>query len=490
MAFKRSPEKFNQFIKSERKSVMYKHHPYKNIVERKLEQLPAPDTDALWSSMGGILDKHLPQKKRRGGLLAWLFTQKTWMLAGVSTLVLAGFSLVYLSNKNHVAAQHASLNKPATTTASTVVSTPASSTATEDITVDQATNVTATPATTSEITTTSNTTNTVNTTAASVATAAVGTTKENTLDNRSAINTVGYVHTKSNNTGKRSDISVSTPGKSVTADPATDVAAGQSPDQAAPQSDATVMSYAATTQAIAAAEKAAPALDPSAVAVNTKALEHLSQQIATAAAVAARKRGRLPQEKGPYAGVVAGLDLSSVGLKSMKAGNNTGILVGYAFNSRWSVESGLTWSKKRYFSEGANYKPDNLTTQPGLTILDVNSSNTLYELPLNVKYNILPGTHKLFVTAGMSSYFLKREAYSVSYDLNGTQYSEYNTYANVSRHWLSVANLSLGYSYKLGSIGSIRLEPYLKLPLRDLGVGNMRVMSTGLNVGFTKMLKP
>ena len=468
---------------------MYKHHPYKNIVERKLEQLPAPDTDALWSSMEGILDKHMPQKKRRGGLFAWLFTQKAWMLAGISTLVLAGFSLVYLSGKNHVSAQHASLNHPTTTPTLTGVTAPATSAAIEDNTVDQDINTPTTQPTTSETTTTNSSTNTTTTTTTPVATTAAVTTKDITADHLSAADEAESFRIKNSNTNKRISVLVSTSNKGVAAGTNNKAAAGQSPDQAALQSDATVINYAATTQAIAFTEKAAPAVDPSTVAVSTESLEQLSQQIATAAAAAAKKPGRLPQEKGPYAGVVAGLDLSSVGMKSFKAGNNTGLLVGYAFNNRWSVESGLTWSQKRYRSEGTNYKPDNLTTQPGLTILDVNSSNTLYELPINVKYNILPGTHKLFVTAGMSSYFLKREAYDVSYDLNGTQHSEYNTYANVSKHWLSVANLSLGYSYKLGNIGSIRLEPYLKLPLRDLGVGNMRMMSTGLNVGFTKMLK-
>lgn len=468
---------------------MYKHHPYKNIVERKLEQLPAPDTDALWSSMEGILDKHMPQQKRRRGLIAWLFTQKTWMLAGVSALALAGFALMYLSNKNHVAAQHASLNHPTNTTATNGVTTPTTSTATEEIAVDQTINTTATTATTSETTTANNTANTINATTASVATAAAVTREDITSTNASATSEVGSFRTKNNKTNKRISVPVSTSGKDVTAGANNKVVAGKSLDQAMSQSDATVINYAATTQAIASTEKAAPAIDPNAVSVNTEALEQLSQQIATASAAAAKKPGRLPEEKGSYAGVVAGLDLSSVGMRTFKPGNNTGVLVGYAFNSRWSVESGLVWSKKRFNSEGTNYKPDNLTTQPGLTILDVNSSNTLYELPINVKYNILPGTHKLFVTAGMSSYFLKREAYDVSYDLNGTQYSEYNTYANVSKHWLSVANLSLGYNYKLGNIGSIRLEPYLKVPLRDLGVGNMRVMSTGINVGFTKMLK-
>ena len=53
---------------------------------------------------------------------------------------------------------------------------------------------------------------------------------------------------------------------------------------------------------------------------------------------------------------------------------------------------------------------------------------------------------------------------------------------------LAVVNMSLGYSYKLGSLGTVRMEPYVKIPLKDLGVNNMPVMSTGINIGFTRRI--
>jgi hypothetical protein len=50
-------------------------------------------------------------------------------------------------------------------------------------------------------------------------------------------------------------------------------------------------------------------------------------------------------------------------------------------------------------------------------------------------------------------------------------------------------NLSIGYAHSLGDAGSIRVEPYLKLPVKNLGVANMPIMSTGLNVGFIKKIR-
>jgi hypothetical protein len=65
----------------------------------------------------------------------------------------------------------------------------------------------------------------------------------------------------------------------------------------------------------------------------------------------------------------------------------------------------------------------------------------------------------------------------------------YLSYKNATKDWLSVANFSLGYTHKLGSMGSIRVEPYLKVPIKNIGVGNMPITSTGLNIGFIKKLR-
>ena len=65
----------------------------------------------------------------------------------------------------------------------------------------------------------------------------------------------------------------------------------------------------------------------------------------------------------------------------------------------------------------------------------------------------------------------------------------YLSYTNETKNWFSVVNLSLGYTHKLGGNGSIRVEPYLKIPIKNIGVGNMPITSTGLNIGFTKTLR-
>lgn len=454
---------------------MYKHHSYNNVVERKLQQLPAADTDGLWSSMEAVLDQQMPQKKRRPGLLGWLFAHKAWMVATLVVGTAAGTTLVYFSGGNRPAAQPAPLNDRAAS-GSTAPARPAPSAvvpAREAAATQQGTTAAASFATDASSTTITNTTQNPdnNTVAPTLATAA----------------TQQRTSTPRNHTPAGNDATVAVAAGASPSNPATPTASG---GFALPANDANsqAIHWATATRSVALEQDAAPSVDAEGVRLETATLEHLGQQIAANAA-AAQKRGRLPQEKGPYVGVVAGLDLSSVEFGSMSTGNNKGIILGYAFNNRWSVESGLLWNKKNYTADGAGFKADGYVPQPGLTILNVDGMSQVFEAPLNVKYNILAGRHRLFATAGVSSYFIRKESLGVDYNYNGQQGYENRVYTDMSKHWLSVAGFSLGYSYKLGSLGSIRVEPYVKLPMQDLGVGNMRVTSTGLNVGFTKMLR-
>ena len=56
---------------------MSNHHPHNDILESKLRQLPGADANHLWNGMQAILDKQMPEKKKRPGIFWWLFTKRT-----------------------------------------------------------------------------------------------------------------------------------------------------------------------------------------------------------------------------------------------------------------------------------------------------------------------------------------------------------------------------------------------------------------------------
>src|SRR4029077_17460727 len=116
-------------------------------------------------------------------------------------------------------------------------------------------------------------------------------------------------------------------------------------------------------------------------------------------------------EKGFYGGIISGVDLSSIGLRSVKQGGSKGLIFGYALNQKWSIESGLLWDTKRVYDNGDHFNPPGYTPTNGVKITDVNGKSRLREWPVNIKYTIISGKHSLFTTAGISSYFMRSENY-------------------------------------------------------------------------------
>jgi hypothetical protein len=80
---------------------MNKHHPHNDIIEKKLQQLPSSDAEALWNDMHSILDKKMPQKKERRRFLIWFLISKPFLLLTAGFIIGIGSSLFFLSTKKN-----------------------------------------------------------------------------------------------------------------------------------------------------------------------------------------------------------------------------------------------------------------------------------------------------------------------------------------------------------------------------------------------------
>lgn len=417
---------------------MNKHHPPNDMIEKKLGQLPGADTDGLWNDMRSILDKKMPQKKTRRRFISWFLISKPFLLLITGFIIGIGASLFFLSrNDNSIATK-------------TLSDTPQTSKIIEDgaASVNDATR---TSITNKENTTTAPEPNQKVSNEVSITT--------------TSLNTVGPVINKS---------SVILPSKKR------------------PEEHPTDQTY----QPILFMSKARPYFDITPVNLKSSyedllvGIEEKNPLNLEVPPVNAKSNAGRNNERGIYAGIISGIDLSSINFRSAKTGSTKGLIIGYAFNKKWSIESGLLWDTKRVFDDGKHFTPPGYTPSGGITIIAVNGKSRLYEWPVNVKYTILSGEHRLFTTAGLSSYFMRTENYDYEY-LQNNQPGGHNylSYKNETKNWFSVVNFSMGYSHKLGSLGSLRLEPYLKLPIKNIGAARMPVMSTGLNIGFTKIVR-
>jgi hypothetical protein len=204
----------------------------------------------------------------------------------------------------------------------------------------------------------------------------------------------------------------------------------------------------------------------------------------------AKEKKAKKQDTKLYLSFLAGPDFSMV--KSTKIsgiGYSIGLLAGYNFSKKLAVEMGVLWDRKKYKAEGRDFKTEKLNW-PHVTIYDLQGYCDMYEIPLNFRYNFSANTKRtFFAIAGVSSYLMKTENYDYHYTRYGVQGYGNKEYKNTSKDWLSVAHISVGVQKKLGAIGDLRIEPYIKLPVNGVGIGSMPLRSTGVYLGITRPIR-
>lgn len=185
----------------------------------------------------------------------------------------------------------------------------------------------------------------------------------------------------------------------------------------------------------------------------------------------------------------AGPELSFVEInKSGKVTLSYGAGISYNFAKRLMVRTGFYFSKKIYEAGADQYHTPGGVNYPNLT--GVNSDCKVYEIPVNLSYSFGQSKkHNWFGNVGLSSFIMKNEEYVYNYKTPaGQTYNYYKEISNENKHYFAVLTLSGGYQYQLNKRLSIQAEPYLKLPLSGIGLGKVKLNSSGIL--FTVTLKP
>lgn len=217
-------------------------------------------------------------------------------------------------------------------------------------------------------------------------------------------------------------------------------------------------------------------------------IDDQQKQVATVKNV--KKKESYSLQKGVYLSTIGGPDFSTIKGQNVDMGYSIGLLVGYRFAKKFSAETGLLWDKKSYYSDGKYFKTNKINLPNYVTLLNVDGNCKMIEIPINVRYDF--ATRKKgswYVTAGSSTYLMKKEDYNYDYKRYNTAYTGYKEYSNSTNNWFSIINISAGYEKKIGKTSAIRLEPYIKIPASGIGIGSMPITSFGIYAGFTKQFK-
>lgn len=180
-----------------------------------------------------------------------------------------------------------------------------------------------------------------------------------------------------------------------------------------------------------------------------------------------------------------------------------GVLSDIPISRKLKLTTGLTIAKNTL-----NYTTNNL---PEAAFLDVrsasaNTSNlgssynsiTDYQasllgldIPVNLKYQVMPESNKIYIAAGVSSGAFLNEKYTYNYQTFSP--SSANSFAIQARdektektlsgfNFARTLNLSFGLSSDMGKTQTLTFEPFLKYPMGGLGSQNLRFGAAGINL--------
>ncbi len=179
-------------------------------------------------------------------------------------------------------------------------------------------------------------------------------------------------------------------------------------------------------------------------------------------------------------------DVSGVNtLKNGKIGVTAGAGLSLNIAKAFSVSTGINYSQKVYSTPFSNYKPVSsyqFPVQPS----NVDANCAVIDIPVGLNYTLLDkGKDRFSLGAGVSSYFMLNEKYNFSYQSAYARAPRRYRVDNENQHILGVANFSASYERKLPNGTRLGINPYVKLPLTDIGYGNVRLKSAGVALSLS-----
>lgn len=179
--------------------------------------------------------------------------------------------------------------------------------------------------------------------------------------------------------------------------------------------------------------------------------------------------------------ILAAPDYNGVNnLNNASLGNDFGLMVSYKVAKNWSFSTGGIYAKKIYETGFNNYTPTkNIWTN--YYPKSVSADCRVLDIPLNISYTLLKGkNYTISAGTGMSSYMMLKEDYRFTYAETDTNIPLTYSAVNENKHWLSVLNLQASIEQRLSSRISIGLQPYMKIPLRNIGFAGVKLQSFGV----------
>jgi len=184
-------------------------------------------------------------------------------------------------------------------------------------------------------------------------------------------------------------------------------------------------------------------------------------------------------------GLYTGTDISRInGTANNKKGYVIGSMLSYDLTKRFTVSAGFLFTQKFYSAKASDYNPPPHHISRYLNLVSLDGNCEMWELPLNLRYNVIKRPRSSwFVNAGSSSYIMRKQFYDYEHIDQGVLAKRSWKTASQQNDWFKILNLSVGFEKSISRSFSVQAEPYARIPLSGVGYGKMDISTYGILVG-------
>jgi hypothetical protein len=189
-------------------------------------------------------------------------------------------------------------------------------------------------------------------------------------------------------------------------------------------------------------------------------------------------------KKGFYGQIGYSPDISLVSEfdKEVSIGRNQAFLLNYRFSKKWSIQSGIIKAVKNYSAYPADYKWvwKNVNTP----LKEIMAVCRMIDIPVNVRYDFKSSPRgKFFGSTGLTSYLMQKETYNYFYENDADPSIKWRQWNGKTGFYAAgVLNFSTGLEYKLTKKLSFQIEPFAKIPIKQIGFGKVKLSTYGVLV--------
>ncbi|MEO6850012.1 MAG: hypothetical protein ABI203_07875, partial [Mucilaginibacter sp.] len=183
--------------------------------------------------------------------------------------------------------------------------------------------------------------------------------------------------------------------------------------------------------------------------------------------------------------VVAAPDINGVGssFAQGKVGTNVGLMFSAGISKKLTISTGALYSAKSYITGFTDYHTAyQFQTNPVSVLADCR----MIDIPLNISYQVYHRQqNKISLGTGLSSYLMLHENYNFNYaNASATNPVSYDV-RTPQKYFFGVMNINATYERQVSSKVGISLQPYVKLPLTNIGYSQVKLQTTGIALGLT-----